>query len=1208
MIEMKNKKSKNIFYILLLLISIVMISFGFMGDDRSGNKPFHPLYKTVAVQETGKVGDAYAMNINNIYLPLNRKGIIADVNIEPPAGNGSGGQFGGNVFLFSSGFFLSGFANGQLWSNAVASASLVEDYQPGTVAGGQGDPNAVLYVLSSREDDFGQGWQDWIDAVNLGADFYDGDGDGVYTPIDKNGNGVWDPDEDRPDLIGDETVWCVYSDGIPAAQRRWNTVPPYGIEIRQTVFAFASAGAIGNLVFVRFRFNYVGTGSPDDPAKMEDVYFGVWADPDLGDYQDDVVGSDVPRNAGYTYNNTEDAQYGNQPPCFMIDFFSGPVAFIPGETFIDNDGSGDYTPGVDTPLDTAYSNRGQVLGIGEFPGAKNLPTSSFVLYINGDPNLSDPSNKEEARNYITGLDRNGNAPDPCIFPFGDVRGGVDCSTVDPKFWFSGDPVTNVGWIATINEDVRQMTNTGPFELIKGEENEITVAYVVGQGITPLNSITVARKIDDGAQIIFDLNFLAPPAPPLAELTLTSSDDFIDIVWETPEQITFFDTKDAWDLKFHSYLVYAFKTNTTSPIVGNEANIKLVASFQTDNFINSVYKKDATTGGINLLYEETDKLDSNIYSDPETGRIRVRIFNDPFNPSLPVIKGTPYYFAVVGTDINYDALVYKDDPDMPIGTVGDYYLSTEGFVQEVENVKIIHTIVVGSDANNPPVTVQPANKISGNSFGNVGYDVINNDELTTSQYEVTFFKDSSSELYQMYWDLTNITTGTLLVDSSLSYTYGIEDQVNEKVTEGFIARVEEQSASIGTPEYEGTQWFTDFYDPDVDDDNNGTGVVYIGKDIIEGRGIPTFDERCKYITADRMRRVELRFGPEGSGKAFRYINGYLSVFARNTYRYAPGITPADTVGKGVIGNWDDVNDRPNGFVDVPFTAWIVDDNFGTEQQLAVGFVERANNTVYPNGSPDGVWDPTDNLLASGEIIMIFDSPYDPNGGGNPFVPNGGGQIEFTGGAFDTPGGEEVVWADITKVSGSAKDMPDDAIGPTEEQRAIFNSPWFNTMYVVGLERKDAGSFYGEGDKLIIPVSVYPYTENDVYQFTINGTTISEEDRQELWNKVNVFPNPLYGFNTLTGFDGTAPDEPWVTFSNLPTDVTIRIYSLSGQLLRTLGTADKSEPDSPFLKWDLLNENGLRAASGLYLAVISSPKYGDKVLKFTIIMPQKQIPRF
>ena len=48
-------------------------------------------------------GDAEVMHINNIYLPLNNAGNIADVNIPP---NGSGGQFGGHIFLFSAGFFL----------------------------------------------------------------------------------------------------------------------------------------------------------------------------------------------------------------------------------------------------------------------------------------------------------------------------------------------------------------------------------------------------------------------------------------------------------------------------------------------------------------------------------------------------------------------------------------------------------------------------------------------------------------------------------------------------------------------------------------------------------------------------------------------------------------------------------------------------------------------------------------------------------------------------------------------------------------------------------------------------------------------------------------------------------------------------------------------------------------------------------------------
>ncbi|MFO7526223.1 MAG: hypothetical protein R6W68_12295, partial [Ignavibacteriaceae bacterium] len=81
----------------------------------------------------------------------------------------------------------------------------------------------------------------------------------------------------------------------------------------------------------------------------------------------------------------------------------------------------------------------------------------------------------------------------------------------------------------------------------------------------------------------------------------------------------------------------------------------------------------------------------------------------------------------------------------------------------------------------------------------------------------------------------------------------------------------------------------------------------------------------------------------------------------------------------------------------------------------------------------------------------------------------------------------------------------------------------------------------------------------------------------------------------------------TFTNLPNEeITIRIYSLSGSLLRTLNKDAGST--SPFLNWNLQNEAGLRVASGLYLAIVQSPSYGEKVLKFSIIMPQKQLPRY
>ncbi|MCH8035346.1 MAG: hypothetical protein IH950_16525 [Bacteroidetes bacterium] len=75
--------------------------------------------------------------------------------------------------------------------------------------------------MSINDVPFGQSWQNWIDAVDLGADFYDGDGDGIYNPVDLNSNEVWDPDEEKPNTLLDKIYWCVFNDGIPSGQRRW---------------------------------------------------------------------------------------------------------------------------------------------------------------------------------------------------------------------------------------------------------------------------------------------------------------------------------------------------------------------------------------------------------------------------------------------------------------------------------------------------------------------------------------------------------------------------------------------------------------------------------------------------------------------------------------------------------------------------------------------------------------------------------------------------------------------------------------------------------------------------------------------------------------------------------------------------------------------------------------------------------------------------
>jgi len=458
------------------------------------------------------VGQAAYIEVNKIYLPFNNKGIIADVNIGP---NGSQGWFAGGNFLFSSGFWLSGYTNNYLWANGVASASLVEDYIAGTVGMDSNDPKASIYKLSAADIPFGQSWQDWIDAVDLGADFYDGNDDGIYNPVDLNGNNQWDPDEDKPDLILDETYWCVFNDGLPANLRRWEA-EPQGIEIRQAIFASASAGSLGNAVFVRYRIKNTGTVADT----LKDVYVSMWADADVGDATDDLFACDTVRQVTYFYNNVPDAQYGNQVPSFMMDMLTGPLSYIPGVTFIDINGNNIYENGIDTPLDTAVNYLGPI-GIIIFPGAKNLEINSAIYNIGGDPNLREPANIIEARNYIYGLSRIGEVIDPCTWPYGEVRGGVPCDQVNPFFWCSGDPVANVGWISLYDGDVRGNGAVGPFTLFKDQEIELLIGYEIDRSTTPLGGITAVRAVSDFVQDFYVNNFGYPIVSVEDELPVVS---------------------------------------------------------------------------------------------------------------------------------------------------------------------------------------------------------------------------------------------------------------------------------------------------------------------------------------------------------------------------------------------------------------------------------------------------------------------------------------------------------------------------------------------------------------------------------------------------------------------------------------------------------------------------------------------------------------
>jgi hypothetical protein len=414
--------------------------------------------------------DSFTMSVNNIILPFSNNGILADKRAEitgpsftiasdindhiltantPTARRTyTGGRFEEGRFLFSGGFYLSGYNGNELWANGVASVALTVDYLPGRVGSEPEHPLNVIYTIDKKDPPFG---------------YY-----GIYNPVDKNWNGTWDPNEDMPALIGDATSWCVYNDGVPSEMRRFDE-EPLGIEIQQTLFA-SGLPELQNVIFIKYKIENAAIVSEE----LDSVFFSFADDVDLGVHFDDLGASDTLINSVYTYNQDDDDVYRVNPPAVYTALLQGPV--------VENENS----------KDTAYVRNGQLLGEEIFPGAKNLELFSFTNYSKGR-DWDEPWDQQHVRNYVYGKSRSGIQYSSCDTILGKVLGGIDCNDINPVYWFSGDPVTQIGWIKKLSLDDRKFASVGPFNLTKDDPVEIIIATVIGRGIDEINSITVARE-------------------------------------------------------------------------------------------------------------------------------------------------------------------------------------------------------------------------------------------------------------------------------------------------------------------------------------------------------------------------------------------------------------------------------------------------------------------------------------------------------------------------------------------------------------------------------------------------------------------------------------------------------------------------------------------------------------------------------------------
>jgi hypothetical protein len=136
--------------------------------------------------------------------------------------------------------------------------------------------------------------------------------------------------------------------------------------------------------------------------------------------------------------------------------------------------------------------------------------------------------------------------------------------------------------------------------------------------------------------------------------------------------------------------------------------------------------------------------------------------------------------------------------------------------------------------------------------------------------------------------------------------------------------------------------------------------------------------------------------------------------------------------------------------------------------------------------------------------------------------------------------------------------------------------------------------GEVWKLYCSGDVVP-GDGNIFRISSSGFSFGTR----ILDRIKVVPNPYIVRNPWE----VSSDYAELRFTNLPDECTIRIYTVAGNLVKTLEHKVEATAASAIQggteKWDVLTDNNQRPASGIYIYHIETPDGDTKTGKFALI---------
>jgi hypothetical protein len=268
-----------------------------------------------------------------------------------------------------------------------------------------------------------------------------------------------------------------------------------------------------------------------------------------------------------------------------------------------------------------------------------------------------------------------------------------------------------------------------------------------------------------------------------------------------------------------------------------------------------------------------------------------------------------------------------------------------------------------------------------------------------------------------------------------------------------------------------------------------------------------------------------------------------------------------------GSWASYGWSTMTWIKVPFELW------------DIGF-----------GTPD---DPSDDE----QMVAILDEA-----GGTPDVwdiPNGGEVDEISG----LPCSDGILFYYADGSPGGYRDISDACDSGNFEAANLMWNAVYNVAFMRIVVARDDG---GTGDPGIGTVVRFltnkPNRPGDAFTFSTAGfePETGVDSAKEDVLKINVFPNPYFGANA----EETRTLDHFVRFTHLPPRAILRIYTLSGELVRTLEHGNGTQ----FETWNLQNYADIPVASGMYVVHVDCGSLGQKVLKLALIMAEERLRQY